>query len=143
MANDSEDLKGIRQDIKDLDSKQDHQTEILTNLRVDIAKTEATISGHIEQEKQTLTRIENIDNKLGEYNSLLAVHIEGVNQLRRTNELLEKKMDVHAQEADVRLQVLEAPRKWIIGTKTVLLGTSKIVVAIMAIAGFAKWLGLF
>jgi len=28
MANDSEDLKGIRQDIKDLDSKQDHQTEI-------------------------------------------------------------------------------------------------------------------
>jgi chromosome segregation ATPase len=138
MAKD-EDIKDLKESVRELDRKQDEQTSVLTDLRISTAKQEAALVAHIHSEEQIYDRISSVDQKMGEYNQLLAVHIEGVNQLRQTNSILEQKLDLEKTVTNARLQILEAPLKWVMFTKDGIVLVAKIVAIAGAVAATAKW----
>jgi uncharacterized coiled-coil protein SlyX len=53
-------------------------------------------------------KLDDINQKLGDYNNQLSIHIAGVKELRTQTEIIR-------QDADNRLKRLEAPFNWIVG----------------------------
>ena len=102
-------LDYIAELLEKVDNKQDRQGEALSDIKVTVARSEATFEAHLKQDEQMYSKMEVMDGKLGEYNQQLGIHIDGVKQVRKTNELLEKKLDAHREEVNARLKQLEEP----------------------------------
>jgi chromosome segregation ATPase len=95
--------------VEKLAEKQDKQADVLSDIKVSVARQETAFDAHLKQDEQMYSKINQMDDKLGKYNQLLEVHIEGVNQLRRTNDILEKQFDSHKKNTNERLEKLEEP----------------------------------
>lgn len=89
---------------------------------------------------ETNQHLRHFGEKLSEYNQQLAVHIAGVQEARRHNELLEKQLEAFRTDADKRFEKLEAPHKWIILTYHGLKMFSYVTGAAAAIYGVIRFL---
>lgn len=125
--------------LRALNHKQDAQSEALTDIRVSIAKQEAQFEAHTQQDAKMCARLENLDEKLAEYNHQLAIHIEGVNQLKVTNNLLQRALDERTEALDKRVEAIEASDKWYAQTKQRLITLGKIIGAVATIGGAIIW----
>jgi hypothetical protein len=101
-------------------------------------KSEVTLSrleDHFEQDSKNLANItqglELINERLDTYNSELSIHIQGVMELRRANQLLQEKIELERRELErklseekkvleIRLEGVESPWKWLSQTGNVL-----------------------
>lgn len=104
-------------DLKTILERQDKQLEKLNELSIALAKNESLFHAHLEQfdahvkqdEKiydqlvDTTQKISELNEKMGEYNHQLKIHIAGVEELKRTNALLEAKLDTSTQKLSDRI----------------------------------------
>lgn len=119
----------------------DRMNELLDKhheLELHIVQTNATLEAHFRQDEKVADAIQKIaeelhltNEKLSEYNSELKIHIAGVGELRRANEIFSEQLDLIRQslelqkkEFEARFSNLEKPRIWLAQT-----------------GSYAKWIG--
>jgi hypothetical protein len=95
--------------LEKIDSKTDDQSKMITDIRVSTAKQEALFASHLQQDEKMYSKIEGMAVDLNQYNKILEVHVEGVNQARRSNDLLDKKVEALHSDVKARLRKLEEP----------------------------------
>jgi septal ring factor EnvC (AmiA/AmiB activator) len=112
-----------------LDSLKDDIHNIHTTSEVTLQKLE----NHFKEDSQNLENItkslESVQEQLEVYNQELKIHIAGVNELRRNNDLLEKNILLNRQELEQRLSLTEAPIKWLKTTKSIALWITAVAAA--------------
>jgi DNA repair exonuclease SbcCD ATPase subunit len=108
----------------------DKQIEILSSRFAD----------HLEQDNLNLERISaglsNINERLQEYNTSLEIHIAGVNELRKMNEILSTRVEQEAR----RVSKLEEPFKWAEKTKKYAIWLAAIATAVTSVTAAIKYL---
>jgi len=129
MANDDEILSLLR----DLNKKQDRHGEELANVRVSQAKLEATFEQHMKQDEQMKCDLEKYNEHLENNTKELSIHIAGVNELKRSNDLAADAQAVAAKEVDTRITKLEAPRKFVHSFTKYVSDFSKFLIALATI----------
>ena len=129
MANDDEILSLLR----DLNKKQDRHGEELSNVRVSQAKLEATFEQHMKQDEQMKCDLEKYNEHLENNTKELSIHIAGVQELKRANDIAEEARKKAAEEVDARLQKVEAPRKFIHSFTKYVSDFSKFLIALATI----------
>lgn len=119
----------------------DKQIEILSSRFAD----------HLEQDNLNLERINqglsNINDRLVEYNNSLDVHIAGVVELRKMNEIFSKQLEVQIKTFNKQLEVqsqriskIEEPFNWAEKTKKYIVWLGAIAAAVSAIAAAISYL---
>ena len=130
----SDDRKAILDLLLDLHKKQDHQSEKLHTIDINYTKLNSTIENHLSQENTIAKHIDSIDARLAEYNQQLAIHIAGVQELKK----ITATTDIKVVTLDQRVEVLEAPRKAMKSFKKFMIEIGKLAVAAAAIYAFLK-----
>ena len=119
MALDDEDLKRLLDRIAD-QLEETQKTVVALDKKLDL---------HIQKTEYELKEINKLDQI---QNEQLALHIQGVDTLKKLYESHEK--------ADVeRFASLEAPSKWLKFTAKLVMGLGAIAGSVMAIAKFLRW----
>ena|ERR1700676_1108311 len=129
MAYDDEILSLLR----DLNKKNDRQSEEIANVRVSQAKMEATFDQHMKQDEQMKCDLEKYNDHLENNTEQLKVHIAGVQELKRANDLSQKTQESVTQEINARITKLEAPRKFIHSFTKYVSDFSKFLIALATI----------
>lgn len=115
-----DDIKNI---LNQINEKQDKHSEAIEALKESVIRQEVTLESHMEQDREMASQIYAINDKLGEYNAQLQIHIAGVQQLKEMNILIREelkqrekelilKLETTNKEMDKRLEVAEEPIKW-------------------------------
>jgi chromosome segregation ATPase len=126
--------------LRELHEKQDKQTEAIMDIKIAVVKSEVILDSHLKEEEKLAIKIDSMDDRLSEYNKLLSVHIEGVNQLKLTNELLKQDLDQTKVDIDERLKKVEEPIQWRKETKTRIYNLAKLITAISTIGVAVMWI---
>jgi chromosome segregation ATPase len=132
----------LQEDLKEIACKQDKQLEHLNAINISMARQETAFLAHLKQDEQMYVEMRDMNEKLEVYNKELAVHIAGVQELRKSNKLLEKKIEIlqdmwesEKKLTEARINKLEEPRIWLSMSKKYLLFLAAIAGAIAAILG--------
>jgi chromosome segregation ATPase len=132
----------LQEDLKEIACKQDKQLEHLNAINISMARQETAFLAHLKQDEQMYAEMRDMNEKLEVYNKELAVHIAGVQELRKSNKLLEKKIEIlqdmwesEKKLTEARINKLEEPRIWLSMSKKYLLFLAAIAGAIAAILG--------
>jgi len=140
-SNNNDNAFGLSYIANSLDSMKDDLHALDKRSEVMLEKLE----NHFKEDSQNLENItkslESVQNHLEVYNKELAIHIAGTVELRRTNDILQKGMELHKQEMNTRLLAAEEPLQWLKTTKRIALwitAVSAAIVAAMTILGYLK-----
>jgi chromosome segregation ATPase len=132
----------LQEDLKEIACKQDKQLEHLNAINISMARQETAFLAHLKQDEQMYVEMRDMNEKLEVYNKELAVHIAGVQELRKSNKLLEKKIEIlqdmwesEKKLTEARINKLEEPRIWLSMSKKYLLFLAAIAGALAAILG--------
>lgn len=137
MAENKDDKLIVRL-LEKIDEKQDLQSEHLTALRIEMSEQKVAFQAHLKQDEGMYKKISNMDEKLGEYNQHLAVHIAGVQELRKMNQALKEEFTNKSKQIETRLEKVEEPTKLLAVSKKVIVKIGEICVALAAIYGLIK-----
>jgi hypothetical protein len=115
-----------------------NKTNKITELLQKIFLTQVKTDNKIQTlNLKTTHELKNIQVQLKSHNKLLKEHHDRSVQLKRDNDIKEKRikleLEKHRKEVDTRLYKLEVPHKWLEYTKTALLWTASILGAIIGI----------
>ena len=131
--------KEIKESISKIDEKQDH-------LEHQLVKTHTLLEVHIEGDSLLHKKIASIQDELkvtnqhlSEYNAQLAVHIAGVMELKKANELFREQIDLYKKDSEIRLKKLEAPHIWAEETRKYARWLYYIAAGVTVIFSFIKW----
>ena len=119
MSNHDSDNSDFNFILNKLDNLSDGIHEIDKKSDITLTKLEAHFKDDSTNLHNITRSLELMGEQLTTYNKELNIHIAGVNELRRSNDLLEQTINIHKQELSERLSEVEAPLKWFKGTKKV------------------------
>ncbi len=128
----------IIQLLEKIDEKQDQQSEQLTEIRIQAAEQKSALEAHAKQDEVMYGHLREIDSRLEEYNSQLATHIAGVQELRKMNTILKQDLDDRTDYIGKRIDKLEEPRKLVGVAKKIVVEIGAVAVATSAIWAFLK-----
>lgn len=123
-----------------LDEKADRNKEDMSEVKERTAKLEATFDQHMKQDEKMQDELSKYNTHLTEYNAELKVHIAGVQELRRANDLSERQQAEKMAALAKRIDDVEAPRLFWQKFKKDIIDLSKLIAAGATIAGLIKWL---
>lgn len=119
----------------------------LDDIREATARLHASFEAHLKQDEQFYLEVKDlaesqnkIAERLGEYNSQLALHIAGVNELRKQTAILETTQAKIIEESDARLARIEKPYVWVEFSGNIIRAGAKIATICTAIYGLIKFL---
>ncbi len=111
-----------------LDEKLDRLVEVTHELDKNVAIMANTLSEHVKQDQIDLERLNDslhsIDNRLGEYNTQLDIHIAGVLELRKLVQAVREENDIKLKDLELRIKEAEKPAivakgiLWLVGAAT-------------------------
>jgi len=111
-----------------LDEKLDRLVEATHELDKNVAIMSNTLSEHVKQDQIDLERLNDslhsIDNRLGEYNTQLDIHIAGVLELRKLVQAVREENDIKLKDLELRIKEAEKPAivakgiLWLVGAAT-------------------------
>jgi hypothetical protein len=121
------------------------QEQLLTLVTTAVKKIDELAAGvqsldkkvdlHIQETKFGFSRVEQTDQQ---QNKILEEHHQRSTELKRDNDLREQQIKKELEVLSRRLVRVEAPRKWLAMTKSLVLWLAAVLGAIVAIGGFAR-----
>lgn len=125
-------MDDIRKLLNKIDEKQDKQSEQLAALGEAMNNQKETTDRHTNEMKDT-------NEKLFEYNKQLEIHILGVQELQKANELYQSDLKLKEIEMLNRMAIAEKPMIWLQNFAKAVLWVGGFIGAIMAIIEAIKF----
>lgn len=133
-----------KDELREIADKLDSVKDLYHGLDKKVDTTLAKLETHYEQDCKNLEMITAslglVNDRLGEYNSSLQLHIQGVQEAQENNRILREELKVYKEEANKRLDKAEAPIKWLKTTQTVAMWITAIGAAAAALMAAAHWI---
>lgn len=136
-----------KDEITKLESRLDIAVDKIEKIQIDVAQHKANdeaMARQLDDVKDALAgtnkHLESFNEKMGQYNHQLGLHIAGVQELRRIADAAELRQQKFEQESDARLKRLERPFVWVDVSVKILKFVGILIPALAAVYGATKFL---
>jgi len=109
----------IARRLEELDKKNDNISNNLDRLIDEMTEHRSILVRHIEEDSKLYKSFSEIQSHMSEnnlkldyYNHQLELHIAGVTELKKNNELLREYIDIKNKDIESRLLKIEKPLEW-------------------------------
>lgn len=121
-----------------LHDKADETRKDLCEVKERQAKLEGSFDTHMKQDEKMQAELGEYNKSLAEYNGQLQIHIAGVQELKRSNDIAEASHKQQSADIEKRMASLEAPRKIASIIRKNVVDIAKFLAAVGMIAGIIK-----
>jgi hypothetical protein len=121
-----------------LHDKADETRKDLCEVKERQAKMEGSFETHMQQDEQMQVKLGDYNKSLAEYNGQLQIHIAGVQELKRSNDIAEASRKQQFDDIEKRITSIEAPRKIAAVIRKNVVDIAKFIAAVGVIAGVIK-----
>lgn len=142
-----DEFRKIEDKLDNVSEKVDKLSDRINDVEKVTTELHATSAERLKQNERMFDEIVNVreaqqttNSKLQEYNMQLAIHIAGVQELKKANELLQVKIEQEKEEINKRLDIAELPIKWAQTTGKIAKWIVGVSAGIAAAGGILKFL---